>query len=43
MSNACEDDKGVAPGHVVVVGVEEPVAIPAHTAEDAQGQEQENS
>ena len=43
MSNAGEDNEGVAPRDIVVVGVEEPVAVPTHTAEDAEGEKQENS
>ena len=36
VADAGEDDEGVAPRDVVVVGVEEPVAVPTHTTEDAE-------
>ena len=42
MSETGEEDEGVAPGHVVIVGVEEPVAVPTHPAENAQGQCEKN-
>ena len=43
MADAGEDDEGVGPGHVVVVGVEQPVPVPAEAAEDAQRQELQDS
>ena len=42
MTDAGEHDEGVGPGDVIIVGIEEPVAVPAHAAEDAQGEEREH-
>ena len=37
VADAGEDNEGVAPRDVVVVGVEEPIAVPALPSEDAEG------
>ena len=43
VSDAGEDDEGVTPGDVVVVRVQQPVAVPAHAAEDAEREKEQNS